>query len=54
MIDLEHQVQKAICQYLDLRGVCYFAIPNGGKRKVREGEEGMTQDEIWEKVVKEL
>ena len=34
MIDLEHQVQKAICQYLDLRGVCYFAIPNGGKRNV--------------------
>lgn len=34
MIDLEHQVQVAICQYLDLRGVCYFAIPNGGKRNV--------------------
>ena len=34
MIDLEHQVQKAICQYFDLRGVCYFAIPNGGKRNV--------------------
>jgi hypothetical protein len=34
MIDLEHQVQKAIAQYLDLRGVCYFAIPNGGKRNV--------------------
>jgi hypothetical protein len=34
MIDLEHQVQKAICQYLDLRGVCYFAIPNGGKRNL--------------------
>ena len=34
MIDLEHQVQKAIAQYLDLRGVCYFAIPNGGKRNL--------------------
>jgi hypothetical protein len=34
MIDLEHQVQKAIAQYLDLRGICYFAIPNGGKRNV--------------------
>jgi hypothetical protein len=34
MIDLEHQVQKAICQYLDARGLCYFAIPNGGKRNV--------------------
>jgi hypothetical protein len=34
MIDLEHQVQKAIAQYLDLRGICYFAIPNGGKSNV--------------------
>jgi hypothetical protein len=34
MIDLEHQVQVAICQYLDSRGVLYFAIPNGGKRNV--------------------
>ena len=32
MKDLEHLVQKAICQYLDMRGVCYFAVPNGGKR----------------------
>jgi len=30
--DYEHQVQKAICQYLDMRKVCYFAIPNGGQR----------------------
>tara|TARA_B110000881_G_C18140639_1_gene301336 strand:- start:2 stop:352 length:351 start_codon:yes stop_codon:yes gene_type:complete len=28
----EHLVQKAICEYLDIRRVCYFAIPNGGKR----------------------
>lgn len=34
MIDLEHQVQVAICNYLDLRKVCYFAIPNGGKRNI--------------------
>jgi phospholipase/lecithinase/hemolysin len=34
MIDLEHQVQKAICQYLDMRGATYFAIPNGGKRNL--------------------
>jgi len=34
MIDHEHQVQKAICQYLDMRGVMYFAIPNGGKRNL--------------------
>ena len=29
----EHLVQKAICEYLDIRRVCYFAIPNGGSRK---------------------
>lgn len=34
MNDYEHFVQKAICQYLDLRGVVYFAIGNGGKRNV--------------------
>ena len=34
MIDLEHQVQVAICQYLDVRKVMYFAIPNGGKRNI--------------------
>lgn len=28
----ESQVQKAICQYLDMRKVFYFAVPNGGKR----------------------
>ena len=32
MRDLEHLVQKAICQYLDLRGVLYFSVPNGGQR----------------------
>ena len=28
----ESQVQKAICQYLDMRKVFYFAVTNGGKR----------------------
>jgi len=32
MNDYEHQVQKAIAQYLDLRKVCWFAVPNGGQR----------------------
>ena len=34
MNDLEHKVQVAICQYLDMRGATYFAIPNGGKRNL--------------------
>jgi len=34
MKDLEHQVQVAICEYLDIRKVVYFAIPNGGKRNI--------------------
>ena len=34
MFDLEHQIQVAICQYLDVRKVLYFAIPNGGKRNI--------------------
>ena len=34
MNDDEHKVQVAICQYLDLRGVLYFAIPNGGNRNI--------------------
>tara|TARA_R110001592_G_scaffold38655_1_gene127460 strand:+ start:3423 stop:3788 length:366 start_codon:yes stop_codon:yes gene_type:complete len=32
----EHDVQKAICQYLDVRHVCYWAVPNGGNRNKRE------------------
>tara|TARA_R110002020_G_scaffold203286_2_gene406880 strand:+ start:9442 stop:9798 length:357 start_codon:yes stop_codon:yes gene_type:complete len=32
----EHEVQKAICQYLDIRKIFYFAIPNGGKRSKSE------------------
>jgi len=34
MNDYEHLTQKAICQYLDMRGVMYFAVPNGGKRNL--------------------
>ena len=32
----EHEVQKAICEYLDIRRIRYFAIPNGGKRSKSE------------------
>ena len=32
----EHEEQKAICEYLDIRRICYFAIPNGGKRSKSE------------------
>ncbi len=34
----EHEVQKAICDYLDIRRMCYFAIPNGGKRSKVEAK----------------
>jgi len=32
----EHEIQKAICEYLDMRKVCYWAVPNGGSRNKRE------------------
>jgi len=32
----EHEIQKAICEYLDKRKVCYWAVPNGGKRSKAE------------------
>jgi len=32
--DQEHDIQKAICEYLDIRGVCYWAVPNGGNRNI--------------------
>jgi hypothetical protein len=32
----EHDVQCAICNYLDIRRVCYWAVPNGGKRSKSE------------------
>ena len=34
MNQIEHQVQKAIAQYLDLRGLCWWAVPNGGRRNI--------------------
>jgi hypothetical protein len=34
MKSVEHEVQKAICQYLDARGVCFWAVPNGGNRNI--------------------
>ena len=30
----EHEIQKAIVQYLDLKGLLNFAIPNGGQRHI--------------------
>ena len=35
-MNFEHDVQCAICEYLDLRKVCYWAVPNGGKRSKSE------------------
>ena len=29
----EDVIQNAICKYLDMRKVCYWAVPNGGSRK---------------------
>ena len=28
----EDDIQKAICQYLDIRKICYWAVPNGCSR----------------------
>jgi hypothetical protein len=30
----EHEIQKAIVQYLALKNLCYFAVPNGGHRHI--------------------
>jgi hypothetical protein len=30
----EHEIQKSIAQYLDLRGLCWWAVPNGGNRNM--------------------
>ena len=35
-MNCEHDVQCAICNYLDIRRVCYWAVPNGGKRSKTE------------------
>lgn len=32
----EHDLQCAICDYLDIRRICYWAVPNGGKRSKTE------------------
>ena len=34
MNEIEHQIQKAIAQYLDLKGLCWWAVPNGGRRNI--------------------
>jgi penicillin-binding protein-related factor A (putative recombinase) len=34
MNEVEHQIQKAIAQYLDLKGLCWWAVPNGGRRNI--------------------
>jgi len=34
MNEHEHEIQKAIAQYLDVRGLCWWAVPNGGNRNV--------------------
>lgn len=31
----EHDLQVVLCQYLELKKIPYFAIPNGQKREVR-------------------
>jgi len=38
LIDAEHKIQVAITQYLDLVGVCYWAVPNGGGRSLITGK----------------
>jgi hypothetical protein len=35
-MNFEHDVQCAICDYLDLIHICYWAVPNGGKRSKSE------------------
>jgi len=34
MNEVEHKIQKAIAQYLDLRNLCWWAVPNGGHRNI--------------------
>lgn len=31
----EHDIQVAICNYLSLKNVMFFAVPNGGMRNIR-------------------
>ena len=37
-MNCEHDVQCAICDYLDIRRICYWAVPNGGKRSKSEAK----------------
>ena len=34
MNEHEHEIQKSIAQYLDIRGLCWWAVPNGGNRNI--------------------
>ena len=34
MNDYEHQIQVGIAKYLDFRGLCWWAVPNGGNRNI--------------------
>ncbi len=34
MNEHEHEIQKSIAQYLDLKGLCWWAVPNGGNRNI--------------------
>lgn len=34
MNEYEHDLQVAICEYLNGRGICFWAVPNGGKRHI--------------------
>jgi len=34
MQEVEHKLQKAIVEYLEIRRICYWAVPNGGHRKL--------------------
>ena len=40
-MNFEHDVQCAICDYLDLMNICYWAVPNGGKRSKNEANKLM-------------
>lgn len=34
MQEVEHKIQKAIIQYLEIRRICFWAVPNGGHRNI--------------------
>ena len=45
-MNFEHEVQCAICDYLDIRRVCYWAVPNGGKRSKSEANRLKAEGEV--------